>query len=171
MTPAAYTPVTLNRIRAGASAAELGWSDQRFATICQRHGLGSRIPLSECRPVVAPPQGGLAFNAKMLTISIGGKSVQITRPMAALFEVLLNRHRARNTELVSGDDLGALVAQSVHRAQISQTICRMNRRLATIALWIEGRKGNNGGYRLRVEGSKHEASSDRANATQAPTAM
>jgi len=44
MTPAAYTPTTLARIRSGATAGELGWDQARFHRICARHGMTDRIP-------------------------------------------------------------------------------------------------------------------------------
>lgn len=39
MTPAAYTPTTLDRIRQGATASQLGWTQDRFDRICAKHGI------------------------------------------------------------------------------------------------------------------------------------
>lgn len=55
--PAPYTRETLDRIRKGATAQNIGWSDQQFSKVCKLHGIdparnvGTVPPLHIAKPL------------------------------------------------------------------------------------------------------------------------
>lgn len=45
MKAATYNPETLNRIRHGACAADLGWDESFYRSVCRQHGIDPMSPL------------------------------------------------------------------------------------------------------------------------------
>lgn len=62
MKAAPYNPSTLARIRAGATAPDLGWDQQFYLTVCRRHEIE---PVAVARPtLVAPSSPAASIAAK-----------------------------------------------------------------------------------------------------------
>lgn len=53
--PAPYDRDTLNRIRLGARACDLGWPDDRYHRICRHHGIEPRAVASIPAPMSSEP--------------------------------------------------------------------------------------------------------------------
>jgi len=69
MAPVPYTRAAVQRIRDGASAADLGWSATMFERVCRDHGIDPLarrrvVPVAAAVVEAAPPSDALRFDAK-----------------------------------------------------------------------------------------------------------
>lgn len=122
MKPAPYTPDTLKRIKAGATARDLGWDDAMYASICWRHQLRPSAPLPPPKPAPPLPPAELTHHEKLEQRQNGashlcgpvyfdrntghverdGVKVELRRTLAMMFAALA---AAPDGELVTGPTL------------------------------------------------------------------
>jgi hypothetical protein len=90
--PALYTPATLARIRAGASASDIGWPDERYNRICDMYGIERRAVVAASIIPKSVAISSLSYNPSTGIVHRGYCDVLLygTRERA-IFEYLLNR--------------------------------------------------------------------------------
>jgi hypothetical protein len=155
MTPAAYTPTTLARIRAGASAAELGWGCERYQRICERHKLPQAVrvvpgehPRSKVLtygPITYEMREGHITRGQTEAALLGGPR------QCVVFTVLLERLIVGDESPISREELIEKTGGCSFTA-IGKAIAAMRVRLEPVRMRILADIGRIGGYRLVIDG-------------------
>lgn len=178
MTAAPYTPGTLARIRQGAGASQLGWSSERFNSVCRKHGI-ERITPTPVKIAAIVPRPMSAAQAKRDPKPPEGKrGPRISLPVPTSIpagEPSFDERHAIFRVGVYGVRFGGVIQErifallfdrftleatnTVHgedlaaharttRGSIAGSVSSMNRKLRPLGFCIEGRMGPHGGYLL-----------------------
>lgn len=151
-TEADYNPATLARIRRGASAADLGWSVEKYNRICANHGL-------ERKPRAVPSQnalgrssiGQVSYDAATGIVHRNYNDVLLANKIEKLvFEYLFALAAAGNEASVSRETL-IEAGGNCSGPTMYKVIYRLSDRLKPVKCYVATTYGKNGGYRLVVE--------------------
>jgi hypothetical protein len=150
--PAAYTPATLARIRKGASAADIGWTAERYNRVCDEHRIERRpdvvVSIKALRRSVI---GQVSYNGSTGIIHRGYNDVLLSKQREKLvFEHLFAVAAADDETFVSRAELMELGGKCSEQT-IRHVMYRLSDRLAPVKCRIMSSFGKNGGYRLVAE--------------------
>lgn len=161
--PVPYTPGAVARLRAGATAEQLGWSRDFFERIRRQHGIDIKpvppaVPADPAKQDVKPkavaavvpasPDEVPRFDRGTSSVQYCGALVTLGPVQAKVFEALFDLHGA--DPLVFHDKTVVAARAQIEAYTISHAVRGMNQKLPRIALYVETKKGRHGGYRLRI---------------------
>jgi hypothetical protein len=158
--PVPYTPKAVQLIRNGASAADLGWSETMYHSVCASHGLeevkGARKSAKAAAislPVVAAPnvQVDVQFSASSREVIRAGICVALTRVQTKVFGVLFDRHSGGLEDFINASGVAELLGKDTSPQNIRDLAARLSANLTPLKMWIETKHGPTGGFRLRVD--------------------
>ena len=169
-TSAPYTPATLNRIRQGASALQLGWREERYVRVCRDHGIEpvAAAPVSvvtierpkviivaevvrEPAPYIPPamPMGGVGpyWDDETGTFCCGPACVTVSSlQQIKIMNRLFGSYRVSDAARLSGAEIADMLGTSPECAR--QHIFNLSRKIAPTGWCVTGNKGRGGGYQL-----------------------
>jgi hypothetical protein len=152
VTPAPYTPATLARIRAGATASELGWPADQYNRICERHGIEKRpdVLVMEKR-LGRSIIGQVSYNPSTGIIHRGYNDVllSIAREKIA-FEHLFALASSGDETFVTRAKL-IEIGGNCSEQTMRKVMYRLGDRLGKVKCRVQASFGPHGGYRLVVE--------------------
>ena len=156
MAPVPYTRAAVQRIRDGASAADLGWSATMFERVCRDHGIDPLarrrvVPVAAAVVEAAPPSDALRFDAKTGEIFHEGLVIALPRVQAQIFAVLYDAYRMGNRDFIPAGTIHRLTENDADCSTVPTAIRRIKVRLAKLPLTIESKNGHNGGSRLKMD--------------------
>ena len=154
MTPAPFSPATLKRIREGASAADLGWNQQRYNRICDTHGLEKVASADNVKAVVlgarAVDYGRVNYNPATGLITCGYQDVLLSGGREKdVFEFLFARASRDDDTLVSRNELIATTGVC-SLTYMGSLLRRLSAKIEPVQCRIEYHVGASGGCRLVV---------------------
>lgn len=161
MNPVPYTRAAVQRIREGATAAELGWSGTMFERVRREHGIDI-MPIVKAAPivpeaeipsarVVAADEGAvLRFDRKTGDIFYHGVVIPLKPVQAKVFEAFFDLHASGDEAFHTAEDINKRMGSTSEAHAAMQSIRALNHKLQRIGVRIESKQGNCGGFRLRV---------------------
>lgn len=180
MKAAPYCPATLVRIRAGATAADLGWDSAMYASVCRRHAIApnaSPQPM-EPRPLVAPLKslemtkrekverrqasassliGPVYYDKRKREVHRDGVIIELRNSNAAMFEMLA---AAPDGEVVAGPALAERIG--IAPGSTGNFMASLRLALATVNVGVHGKVARHlSGYSLIDLNSKKRIAIER----------
>jgi len=150
-TPVPYTRTAVQMIRNGVSAAQLGWPESMFASICNRHGIACEKAPAEAIARTQKSARELDFRHRSGEVIRAGIVVSLPDMQAKVFKPLYERFIVHDESFVPGDDLAQFMSEASVRRSAGRAVHRLNVRLAPLRCWIEAKGGRDGGFRLRMD--------------------
>jgi hypothetical protein len=146
-----YTRKVIQRIRNGASAKDLGWSDSMYDGICRSHG----IERPKKRAAVVQRADGrdhvVDFRRRSGEIIRADIIVALSPVQAEAFGVLYDLYLTGEQRFISAFEVSGCLKKECSARNVVNMFTRMSDRLAPLKCWIEVKTGSHGGFRLRVD--------------------
>lgn len=154
--PAPYTRETLELMRKGATASDLGWMPAFYDGVCNRHQIKrvapprqpAVVPTKPASDVAATIHDPILWDVKSRELNRSRYKIALTGRMAKLFDIL---YRVYLQNPKDGTVSGVTLATSLGiygQGSIANIAKSFNRRAAPLNLAIKGRMQRPSGYRL-----------------------
>lgn len=157
-----FTREALQRLRAGASAAELGWSESFYQRICREQGIQAYKPTTSWAPLP------IGFRERIEAVLRGNWHETATRdidildlatnqiillPELPILQCLIVVRLLLAQSIVGSDQIFRNSQYNYLHWRVSRAVKALNKTLAKTVITVESRSGPDGGYYINRRGT------------------